>query len=99
MLAPVLFKKIDQSLMNTTELRFWKRIIDDGIGIWKGSKRAFETFVKRLNKETNRYGINFLIAEIQYGKLIKCLDVPFCNLIQFKSRCNTLLNPIKGRGV
>ena len=42
MLAPVLFKKIDQSLMNTTELRFWKRLIGDDIGILKGSKRALE---------------------------------------------------------
>ena len=29
----LLFKKIDQSIMNAEELRFWKRFIDDGIGI------------------------------------------------------------------
>ena len=68
---------------------------DDGIGIWRGSliwrgsKRAFETFVRTLNKETNKYGINLAIAEIQYGTSINFLDVSFfideSNLIQFKS--------------
>ena len=29
----LLFKKIDPSIMNATELQFWSRFIDDGIGI------------------------------------------------------------------
>ena len=60
----LLFKKIDQSVMNATELQFWRRFIDDGIGIWRGSRRSFEAFVKKLNRETSRYGILFPITEI-----------------------------------
>jgi hypothetical protein len=85
----LLFKKIDQSIMNTEELRFWKRFIDDGIGIWRGTKRAFEAFVKKLNKETNKYGINFPINEVQFGKSVHYLDVTFYideqNRIQYRS--------------
>ena len=43
----LLFKKIDTSIMNRTELKFWKRFIDDGFGIWRGSKRTFIAFVKK----------------------------------------------------
>ena len=85
----VLFKKIDQSIMNTNELRFWKRFIDDGIGIWKGTKRTFISFLKKLNKETNKYGINFPIDEAEFGKTVNFLDVTFYidenNNIQYKS--------------
>ena len=42
----LLFKKIDPSIMNATELQFWSRFIDDGIGIWRGFKRSFDAFVK-----------------------------------------------------
>ena len=69
--------------MSTKELRFWKSFIGDGIGIWRGSKRAFETFVKRLNKETNKHGINFPIADIQYGKSINFF-IDESNLIKFQ---------------
>ena len=61
----VLFKKIDTSIMNANELKFWKRFIDDGFGIWKGTKRTFISFIAKLNKETNKYGINFPINEAQ----------------------------------
>ena len=75
--------------MNTNELRFWKRFIDDGIGIWKGTKRTFISFLKKLNKETNKYGINFPIDEAQFGKTVHFLDVTFYidenNHIQYKS--------------
>ena len=75
--------------MNSNELRFWKRFIDDGIGIWRGTRRAFDAFVKKLNKETNKYGINFPIDEIQFGKSIHFLDVTLYidehNRIQYKS--------------
>ena len=71
----LLFKKIDTSLMNPNELKFWRRFIDDGLGIWRGSRRSFETFVKKLNRETNKYGINFPINEIQFGKSVNFLDI------------------------
>ena len=59
----VLFKKIDPSIMNSSEQRFWKRFIDDGLGIWKGTKRTFINFLTKLNRETNKYGINFPIDD------------------------------------
>ena len=61
--------------MNPSELLFWKRFIDDGIGIWRGTRRGFENFVRKLNRETNKYGINFPIDEIQFGKSVNFLDV------------------------
>ena len=85
----VLFKKINPDIMTANELRFWKRFIDDGIGIWKGTKRTFISFLKKLNKETNKYGINFPINEAQFGKSVHFLDVTFYidenNHIQYKS--------------
>ena len=85
----LLFKKIDTSVMNATELRSWKRFIDDGLGIWKGSKRTFMNFITKLNNETNKYGIHFPIEEIQFGKTVNYLDVTFYidenNCIQYKS--------------
>ena len=85
----VLFKKIDTSIMNTNELRFWKRFIDDGFGIWKGTKRTFINFLTKLNNETNRYGIHFPIEEAQFGKTIHFLDVTLYidenNTIHYKS--------------
>ena len=75
--------------MSPSELLFWKRFIDDGIGIWRGTKRGFERFVRKLNSETNKYGINFPIEEIQFGKSVNFLDVTIYvdeqNQIQFKS--------------
>ena len=75
--------------MNTNELRFWKRFIDDGIGIWKGTRRTFTSFLTKLNKETNKYGINFPIDEAQFGKTFNFLNVTFYidenDRIQYKS--------------
>ena len=85
----LLFEKIDTSFMTATQLRFWKRFIDDGVGIWRGTRRGFEAFIRRLNKETNKYGINFPIEEIQFGKSVNFLDVTLYideqNQIQFRS--------------
>ena len=85
----LLFEKIDISFMTATQLRFWKRFIDDGVGIWRGTRRGFEAFIRRLNKETNKYGINFPIEEIQFGKSVNFLDVTLYideqNQIQFRS--------------
>ena len=52
----LLFKKSNTSTMNRAELLFWKRFIDDGIGIWRGTRRGFEAFVRKLNKEANKFG-------------------------------------------
>ncbi len=85
----LLFKKIDTSIMNRTELKFWKRFIDDGFGIWRGNKRTFIAFVKKLNSETNKYGINFPINEMQFGKSVNYLDITLYidtnNKIQYRS--------------
>ena len=75
--------------MTANELQFWSRFIDDGIGIWRGTKRAFYAFVNKLNKEANKYGINFPINEVQFGKTVNFLDVTLYidiqNKIQYKS--------------
>ena len=75
--------------MNSSEKRFWKRFIDDGLGIWKGTKRTFINFLTKLNRETNKYGINFPIDDAQFGKTIHYLDVTLYidenNIIQYKS--------------
>ena len=45
--------------------------------------------MRKLNKETNKYGINFPIDEIQFGKYVNFLDVTLYidehNQIQYKS--------------
>ena len=85
----LLFKKIDVSGMNPAELRFWKRFIDDGFGIWRGTRRGFESFVKKLNREANKYGINFPLNEVQFGKYVNFLDVTLFldeeNRLQYRS--------------
>ena len=85
----LLFKKIDTSIMTANELRFWSRFIDDGIGIWRGSRRSFDAFINKLNRETNKFGINFPLNEFQFGKTVHFLDVTLYlddeNKIQFKS--------------
>ena len=63
--------------MTTNELKFWKRFIDDGLGIWRGTKRSFETFVRKLNNETMKYGIKFPVGDIQFGKSVHFLDITF----------------------
>ena len=56
-------------------IRFWKRFIDDVVGIWRGTKRAFDIFVKQLNSETKKYGIEFPVDEIQFGRSVHTLDL------------------------
>ena len=69
-------------------IRFWKRFIDDIIGIWRGTKRAFFNFVKQLNSEMKKFGIEFPVKEIQFGKSVHMLDlcvyVEENNIIQYK---------------
>ena len=85
----LLFKKIDQTIFTAAELKFLKRFIDDGFGIWKGTKRTFVSWLKKLNNETNKYGINFPLEESQFGKSVNFLDVTLFidqnNNIQYKS--------------
>ena len=45
------------------------------MGIWRGTKRQFMNFFKNLNKETNKFGINFPLNEIKFGKSVDFLDV------------------------
>ena len=73
----VLFNKRIRRIVNTNGLIFWKRFIDDGIGIWKGTRRTFISFLRKLNKATNTYGINFPMDEAQFGKTVHFLDVTF----------------------
>ena len=75
--------------MTPTQLRFWRRFIDDGIGTWHGGKRGFETFGRKLNEQTNKFGINFPLNEAQFGKTVNFLDVTLYidndKKIQYKS--------------
>ena len=56
---------------------------------WRGTRRSFENLVKRLNVETNKFGINFPIKELEFGKSVNFLDVTLYidenNCIQYKS--------------
>ena len=84
----ILFKKINPSLDTAQAIRFWKRFIDDCLGIWRGSRRSFDNFVRQLNAETMKYGIEFPINEIQFGKSVHFLDISAYldadNTIQYK---------------
>ena len=54
-------------------IRFFKRFIDDIIGIWTGSRRQFDAFVSKLNSLTSQYGIVF--GDCQFGKSANYLDI------------------------
>ena len=56
-------------------IRYWGRFNDDGIGIWRGTKRSFDNFMKQLNSETSKYGIYFPPNETQFGKSVHHLDL------------------------
>ena len=82
----LLFRK--NKAIDITLIDFWKRFIDDGIGVWKGTKKEFESFLKSLNKLTNKYGIHFPLKEAQFGKSVNFLDITLyidnANKIQHK---------------
>ena len=69
----LLFKKTNT--MDSVQIKFWKRFIDDGIGLWKGTKKEFYKFLESLNKETQKLGINFPVKEAQFGKSVNFLDI------------------------
>ena len=52
----ILFIKMTPNLSLIQAIRFWERFIDDCIGIWRGTKRAFINFITQLNAETMKYG-------------------------------------------
>ena len=65
---------------------FWKRFIDDILGLWKGTKRQFDSFVNKLNEAAKPYGIHF--GDCQFGKSVNYLDVQLSlddnNLVQYR---------------
>ena len=71
----ILFIKMSPKLSLIQAIRFWKRFIDDGFGIWRGTQRSFINFINQLNAETMKYGIKFPINEIQFGKSVHILDL------------------------
>ena len=71
----IMFKKMTPKLSDIQAIRLWRRFIDDCIGIWRGSRRSFDIFVKQLNAHTMKYGIRFPINEAQFGKSVHQLDL------------------------
>ena len=71
----ILYIKMTPKLDLIQAIRYWGRFIDDGIGIWRGTKRSFDNFMKQLNSETSKYGIYFPPNETQFGKSVHHLDL------------------------
>ena len=67
--------KATPKLSDIEAIWFWKRFIDDCIGVWRGTKRAFYAFIRQLNEQTMKYGIKFPIGEVQFGKSVHMLDL------------------------
>ena len=70
-----MFVKANPKLSTIEAVWFWKRFIDDCIGIWRGTQRAFYAFLNQLNEQTMKYGIKFPIGEVQFGKSVHNLDL------------------------
>ena len=51
----------------------WKRFIDDVMGLWTGTVRQFNLFVKKLNEFAKPLGLQF--GDFQVGKSVDYLDV------------------------
>ena len=71
----LLFKIVKPSINECPLVTFWKRYIDDCLGLWVGNKEGFDEFVTQLNEETAKFGISFPIEEIQFGKSVNFLDL------------------------
>ena len=98
----VLFSKVNPKISDIQAIRFWKRFIDDIIGIWRGTRRSFDNFVKLLNQECRKFGIKFPLKEVQFGKQVHCLDISAYldddNTVHYRSYmkptdCKRYLNP------
>ena len=85
----VLFVKANPNIPGTEAIRFFKRFIDDCIGVWRGSRRSFDSFVRLLNREAAKFGLKFPVKEIQFGKSVNVLDITAYlndeNTIHYKS--------------
>ena len=95
----VLFVKANPSIPTVEAICFFKRFIDDCIGIWRGSRRSFDNFVNLLNREAAKFGIKIPVKEIQLGKSVHILELTVYlddhNTIHYKghtktNRCKTL---------
>lgn len=70
----LLFDKIKPQMTTLWDLiTFWKRFIDDVFGIWRGTVRQFNLFVKKLNELAKPFGIQF--GDQQIGRSVDYLDV------------------------
>ena len=98
----ILFMKTNPSISDIQAIRFWNRFIDDVLGIWRGTRRSFDAFIKSLNQQTNKLGINFPLKEVQFGKSVHFLDLTVYldeeNTIHYRgytkpTDCKRYLNP------
>ena len=84
----VLFTQAKPNIPPIEAIRFFKRFIDDCIGMWRGSKRSFDNFVNRLSREAAKFRIKYPLKEIQLGKSVDFLDLTVYlgddNTIQYK---------------
>ncbi len=70
----VLFIMIMPNIMQLWSLiAFWRRYIDDVIGLWVGSRRQFDLFLVKLNQAAKPYGIQF--GDCQFDKSVNYMDV------------------------
>ena len=96
----LLFVKVTPGMLNRELVAFWKRFIDDILGIWTGTERQFNLFVEKLNVATAPFGIKF--GDYQIGREVNFLDVKLFldedGLIQYRlyrkeTDARTYLNP------
>ena len=82
----LLFTKIKDNISQWSFVKLFRRFIDDGFLIWKGTKRQFSLFVTNLNAIAETFGIRFGSWEI--GKSVNFLDLTLYlddqNKVQYK---------------
>ena len=88
----LLFKKIKPKLKEWSLIEFWKRFIDDGIGLWTCAEDEFHDFIKALNNEAKTFGIHFPLKEVQFGKSVNFLDLTIYLMNRIKYTINYTLN-------
>ena len=71
-----------------------KRFIDDGCGVFRGTKRQFTDWINRVNSLLATYGLN--IDEYSFsepGHYVSFLDIKFCfdpdGVLQTKRICSS----------
>ena len=75
-------------------IRIWKRFIDDVFGVWLGTKRQFSLFMTALNKEAERFGINF--DKFTIGEEVDFLDTK-CYIKEGKIKYRLYRKPTDAR--